>query len=112
VWFVRLLLILAINLAVLFFALANLGVTVTLHWWNPDSAGTRVNLVLALVVAYALGFLTFFAVSAVRELRLRRKCARLNRQIEKMREELDALRMAPLEGAAPARPVLGEGEKA
>jgi len=112
VWFVRLLVILAINLAVIFFAVANLGVTVTLHWWSPDSAGTRVNLMLALLVAYVLGFLTFFVVSAVRELRLRRKCTRLTRQLEKMREELDALRMAPLEGAVPPGRTPGEGPKA
>ncbi len=102
-WFVRLLVIVVINLAVLFFALANLGVSVTLHWWNPDSEGSRVNLVLALLVAYVLGFLTFFVISAVRELRLRRRCARLSRQIDSMREELDTLRMAPLEGAGPPR---------
>jgi uncharacterized integral membrane protein len=112
VWFVRLLVILVINLAVIFFAVANLGVTVTLHWWDPDSPGTRVNLMLALLVAYVLGFLTFFVVSAVREMRLRRKCARLTRQVTKMREELDALRMVPLEGGVTARNTSVDGPQA
>lgn len=112
VWFVRLLVILLINLGVIFFAVANLGVTVTLHWWNPDTPGTQVNLMLALLVAYVLGFLTFFVVSAVREMRLRRRCARLTRQLAKMREELDTLRMAPLEGAVTARNTPVEGPQA
>lgn len=112
-WFVRLLVILAVNIAVIFFVVANLGgPPVTLHWWNPDSPGTPVNLVVALLVAYVLGFLTFFVVSAMREVRLRRKCARLARQVTKMREELDALRMAPLETAAPVRPLPPDGRQA
>ncbi len=112
VWYLRLFVLLAVNLAVLFFALANLGVTVTLHWWNPDSPGTQVNLTLALLVAYLLGFLTFFVISAVRELRLRRRCARLQRQIDGMREELNALRTAPLDIPLPVpSPVAVEDER-
>jgi uncharacterized integral membrane protein len=98
------LVLLVVNVAVLVFALANLGVKVTLHWWSPESPGTQVHLTVALLGAYVLGFLTFFAVSAVREVRLRRKCGRLARQIESMRVELDALRMAPLDGAPVPRP--------
>jgi len=113
VWFVRLLVILVVNVAVIFFVVANLGgPPVTLHWWNPNSPGTQVNLMVALLVAYVLGFLTFFVVSAVREMRLRRKCSRLSRQVVKMREELDALRMAPLETAAPARQTPIDGQQA
>jgi len=45
-------------------------------------------------------------------MRLRRKCARLTRQVAKMREELDTLRMAPLEPTVTARNTTVEGPQA
>jgi uncharacterized membrane protein YciS (DUF1049 family) len=97
-WYLRLFVLMGINVVVILFALANVNETVTIRWWDPLAAGTRVNLTLALVITYLLGFVTFFLISALRELRLRRRQNQMQRQLEAMREELNRLRTAPLEG--------------
>jgi uncharacterized membrane protein YciS (DUF1049 family) len=110
-WYMRLFVLLAINVVVILFALANVNETVTIRWWDPLSPGTQVNLTLALVVTYLLGFLTFFLISALRELRQRRRVNEMQRQLEALREELNRLRTAPLDGPIEQTPVaLGEGE--
>ena len=101
-WYIRLLILLVINLAVILFALANVETRVTLRWWNPAAAGFEVNLTLALIVAYLLGCLTLLVVSAVREIQLRRRARDLRRQLESAREELNRLRTAPLDDPANA----------
>jgi len=97
VWHLRLVLLVIINAVVILFALANVREIVILRWLSPYSSGTPVSLTAALVVAYLLGFFTLLAISAYRELRLRRRYGRLERQVHAMREELNALRTAPLE---------------
>jgi len=103
VWHVRVILVLLLNAAIILFAIANLRETVVVRWWNPHGMGTPVSLTAALVVAYLLGFFTLLVVSAYREIRLRRRCGRLERQMHGMREELDALRTASFE-EPPANP--------
>jgi uncharacterized integral membrane protein len=103
-WYLRLLILLLINVVVVLFALANIGETITLRWWNPNSLGTPANLTAALLIAYLLGFLTFFLISAMREIRLRRRCGRLQRQLDGMREELNRLRTAPIDGPVATSP--------
>jgi len=111
VWYLRLILLVLVNVAVALFALANIRETVILRWWSTHSTGTPVNLTAALLVAYLLGFLTFLAISAIREMRLRRRCSRLEREMRAMREELNALRTAPLEGALSGEVETEEGER-
>ncbi|MFH1145206.1 MAG: lipopolysaccharide assembly protein LapA domain-containing protein [Candidatus Eisenbacteria bacterium] len=96
-WHVRLVLLVLINAAVILFALANLRETVTLRWWSAYSTGTQISLTAALVVAYLLGLFTLLIFSAFREIRLRRRCARMERLMHTMREELNALRTAAFE---------------
>ncbi|MBM3316621.1 MAG: DUF1049 domain-containing protein [Candidatus Eisenbacteria bacterium] len=97
-WYLRLFVLLGLNAVVILFALANVNETVAVRWLDPQSAGTRMNLTVALLLAYLLGFLTFFLISALRELRLRRRHNQLQRQFEALREELNRLRTAPLDG--------------
>jgi len=98
VWYLKAFLLLAVMILILLFALANSGIDVVLRWWNPNSPGTPVNLAFALFVAYALGVMTFFVVSMVRELRWRGRVGRLRRELQTTRAELNTLRMAALEG--------------
>jgi uncharacterized integral membrane protein len=105
VWYVKAFVLLVVVVAVLLFALANSSQQVEVRWWNPDAPGTAVNLAFALLAAYVLGVLTFFVVSIVREVRWRGRCARLRREADGVRQELNALRTAPLEG-----PLGGAGE--
>lgn len=97
-WYLRLFVLLGINALVLLFALANMNETVHIRWLDPLSPPTSVNLTLALLFSYLLGFLTFFLISALRELRQRRRMNQMQRQLEAVREELNRLRTAPLDG--------------
>ncbi len=103
-WYLKVFLLLVFILAILLFALANGGQLVLIRWWIPGSAGSTVDLALALFGAYFVGVLTFFIISAFRELRLRSRCSRLQREVERMRGELDALRTAPFDGPVGDRP--------
>ncbi|MBD3235630.1 MAG: DUF1049 domain-containing protein [Candidatus Eisenbacteria bacterium] len=98
VWYLKAFLVLIVTVLLLLFALANSGEQVRIHWWSPDSAGTEVNLAFALLAAFFLGALCFLLISAVREIRWRARCHRLQREGEQMRQELDALRTAAIEG--------------
>lgn len=100
-WYVRAFLLILFVVVVLLFGLMNSGAEFTLKLWDPAGAGVTVNAVVALFVAFVLGGLLFFFVSLYREIRLRRECSRLGRELAKVKRELDALRMAPLEGPLP-----------
>ena len=97
-WYLKAFLVLIVSVVLLLFALANSGEQVEIRWWSPDSIGTHVNLAFALLAAYFLGALSFLLVSAVREIRWRSRCHRLHREREQMRQELDTLRTAAIEG--------------
>ncbi len=103
-WYVKTFLIILFVIVVILFGLANRGQTVTLRWWSFGGEGTSLDVVVALFAAFGLGALVFFFVSVFRELRLRRQLSRLEREGERLRRELNALRTAPLEGPlAPPR---------
>ena len=111
-WYVKIFALFVFVVAILLFALANRGQDVLLHWY-PGSMGVPINLAVALAVSYFLGVLTFLVVSAIRELRLHRRCVRLEHEAERMHRELDALRTAALEaplGADSERPEGGPPE--
>lgn len=96
-WYLKAFLVFMFIILVVLFGLANRGQVVTLQWWSFGRA-TQIDVVAALFIAYAAGALTLFVVSLVRELRVRQRLTRLEREAERMRRELDALRTAPLEG--------------
>ncbi len=106
-WYLKAFLVFLFIILVVLFGLANRGQVVTLQWWSLGRA-TQIDVVAALFIAYAAGALTLFVVSLVRELRVRQRLTQLEREAERMRRELDALRTAPLEGpvsgTAAARP--------
>ncbi|MCK4304378.1 MAG: hypothetical protein KAY24_09095 [Candidatus Eisenbacteria sp.] len=95
-WYVKIFALLIFVVAVLLFALANREQDVLLRWY-PGAMGFPMNLAVGLAVSYFLGVLTFMMVAAIRELRVHRRCVRLEREAERMRRELDALRTAALE---------------
>lgn len=97
-WYVKIFLLFVFIVVILLFALANKGQEVFIRWWTPRSAGSPVDLVVVLFAAYILGALTFLVISAFREMRLRGRCRRLERDSDRMRRELDALRVASLDG--------------
>jgi len=97
VWYLKAFLVFLFIIFVVLFGLANRGQYVTLRWWTFGGA-TQIDVVAALFIAYAAGALTLLVVSLVRELRVRQRLTRLEREAERMRRELDALRTAPLEG--------------
>ncbi|MBP7669543.1 MAG: DUF1049 domain-containing protein [Candidatus Eisenbacteria bacterium] len=96
-WHVRIGITIVVFALVILFAIANLRETVVIRWFTPGSTGTPMSLTAALLTAYLLGFFTLLFISGFRELRLRRRCGRLEKQAQAMREELDALRTASLE---------------
>ncbi len=120
-WYVRAFLLILFVVIVLLFGLINSGAEFNLRLWDPAGAGFTVNAVVALFVAFVLGGLLFFFVSLYREIRLRRECGRLGRELAKAKRELDALRMAPLDGplpgstgtpTEPSDPLLERGDEA
>ncbi len=99
-WYVRVFVgLLLVVIVVLFFG-ANSGERVELRWLSPKSEPVEVNLALAVLVSYVLGMFTFFLVTLMREIALRNRCRRLERELRELRTELERLRVAPLEGAA------------
>ncbi len=104
VWYLKAFLVFLFIIFVVLFGLENRGQYVTLRWWTFGGA-TQIDVVAALFIAYAAGALTFLVVSLIRELRVRQRLTRLEREAERMRRELDALRTAPLEG--PVSPAAG-----
>jgi hypothetical protein len=97
VWYLKAFLVFLFIIFVVLFGLANRGQYVTLRWWTFGGA-TQIDVVAALFIAYAAGALTLLVVSLVRELRVRQRLTHLEREADRMRRELDALRTAPLEG--------------
>jgi uncharacterized membrane protein YcjF (UPF0283 family) len=102
VWYLKAFLVFMFIILVVLFGLANRGQVVTLRWWSFSRTGTQIDVVAALFIAYAAGALTLLVVSLVRELRVRQRLSHLEREADRMRRELDALRTAPLEGPLPA----------
>jgi uncharacterized integral membrane protein len=98
VWYLKVFLLFSVVIALLLFGLMNKGQVVTIHWFNPSSAGTSVDFILALFVAYALGGITFFFVGAFREFRQRHRTTRLQHRLDEVSRELDSLRTSPLDG--------------
>ena len=96
-WYLKISAVFLVVVALLLFGLANRGNSVIIHWWGLSDAASQVNLALGLFAAYGLGVVSFLVISLFREFGLRRRCTELMRQAERMRRELDALRMAPLE---------------
>lgn len=97
-WYVKVFLVFVVVILVLLFALANRGQEVVIRGLDRNGGGYALDFVLALFLAFAVGVLTFFLISLFREVRLRRRCAKLERDVHRLRMELDALRTAPLEG--------------
>lgn len=97
-WYLKVFLLFLVVIGLLLFGLMNKGQVVTIHWFNPNSAGTSVDFILALFVAYALGGITFFFVGAWREFRQRHRTTRLQRRLDEVNRELVSLRTSPLEG--------------
>jgi uncharacterized integral membrane protein len=100
-WYLRVFLLFLFVLVVLFFGLINRGQEIVLKGWDAETSGTTIDAVVALLIAFGLGAILFMAVALVRELRLRRRCSQLSRELSRVRRELDALRTAPLEGPIP-----------
>lgn len=100
-WYVKIFCLFALILVVLLFGFANRDEVMTIKWWFTETAQSELNVALALFGVYGLGVLTFFLISIVREMRLRRRCGVLERETERLRAELNALRIAPLEDPIP-----------
>ena len=96
-WFVKMFFILALFIAVIGFAILNLSEHVTVQLYPGRSGTYDVQLVVALFVAFVAGMFTWFLVSLVRDLKIRRETGRLKRQMRLMEQELTALRNLPLE---------------
>jgi uncharacterized integral membrane protein len=90
-------LILVLFIAVMGFAIMNLREHVTVQLYPGREGAFDVQMVVALFVAFVGGMFTWFMVSLVRDLKIRRETGRLRRQMRQMEQELTALRNLPLE---------------
>lgn len=103
-WYLKAFGLLALAIVLLFFTLANSDQNVVIRGFDSQSSGLRMNLAFALLGAYVLGLVTFFIISAARDIGWRSRCAKLRRDLESMRRELDVLRTAPLDGPLESGP--------
>lgn len=98
-WFLRTFAAGLLFAAVLLFAILNVQSAVDIRFLPGARATYHVQLVFGLFVAFVLGALTWFVISLVHEIGVRRELARLRRESDRLRAELTALRNLPLEDA-------------
>jgi uncharacterized integral membrane protein len=96
--FVKLLLGIAFMSAILFFAVLNLEETVDIRLWTDSSHMYReVPLVVAMLCAYLIGIVTYFAIALARDVRMRGQISRLRRENRGLIDELHHLRGSALD---------------
>lgn len=99
-WYLKIFCLFGVILLVLLFGFVNRDQVMTIKWGFTETAASELNVALTLFGVYGLGILTFFLLSIFREMRLRRRCGQLEREAGRLRSELNALRIAPLEDPA------------
>jgi len=98
VFFVKVLLGIALASAVLFFLVLNLDETVDVKLWVGSAHTYRdVPLGFAMLVAYLLGVLTYFIIALVQDVRMRTQVGRLRRENRTLNDELHHLRGSALD---------------
>jgi uncharacterized membrane protein YciS (DUF1049 family) len=107
VWFIRSLIILVGVIAFLWVGMNNADQRVDFKFFNKEFIGLNLNLLLLLV--FAVGMVFSFLVWVLNEFTLRNQISRYRREVNRLEQELAALRSLPLEEVEPAPGELDSG---
>jgi uncharacterized integral membrane protein len=94
VWVVKVLLFLALLFVLVYFFLDNSGQTVDIRFFGREFLD--ISLFWVLILAYLLGFATYFVIASVREIRFHAQIRRLKQEVQGKDREIADLRTLPL----------------
>jgi uncharacterized membrane protein YciS (DUF1049 family) len=97
VWFIRSLIILVGVIAFLWVGMNNADQRVDFKLFTKEFLGMNLNLLLLAV--FATGMVFSFLIWVINEFHLRNQISRYRRQVDRLEQELAALRNLPLEDA-------------
>ncbi len=95
-WIVRGIVILIGAMALLWLGTKNAGTTIDFHLFTRTFVDTELNIIL--VVTFIAGMLVWAVGSWIREIQLTLRLAKSKKTIQRLEQELSALRNLPLEG--------------
>jgi uncharacterized membrane protein YciS (DUF1049 family) len=95
VWIVRGIIILIGAIALLWLGTKNAGTTIDFHLFTKTFYNAELNIIL--VVTFIAGMLVWAIGSWIREVQLTLRLARSRKTIQRLEQELSALRNLPLE---------------
>ncbi|HUV37433.1 MAG TPA: LapA family protein [Patescibacteria group bacterium] len=99
-WIIRGIVILIGAVALLWLGTKNAGTTIDFHFFTRTFVDTELNIVL--VITFIAGMLVWAIGSWIREIQLTLRLSRSKKAIQRLEQELSALRTLPLEGEAGA----------
>ena len=94
-WLIRGIIILIGAIALLWLGTKNAGTTIDFHFFTRTFVATEVNIIL--VVTFIAGMLVWAIGSWIREIQLTLRMAKCKKTIQRLEQELSALRNLPLE---------------